>query len=208
MHPRVLRRPYVTTMPDAGVDLRDVQIAARHAHPRTTMRYDRARTNLDRPLPVGTTVRPRSAFEHTIVGWDGVVRHSAVLDPATFRSVFIAVKETSDTAWIALPDTPYPSDPKVLDHTTSNLTRPETASRGRTVVPRQLPAAPAQFRRPPRRTAPAGHRAERPGSGGHGTYLRQPDANHMMINTTPRIEVSTACTQLAQRPGPRIENVQ
>jgi integrase/recombinase XerD len=33
---------------DAGVDLREVQIAARHADPRTTMRYDRARTNLDR----------------------------------------------------------------------------------------------------------------------------------------------------------------
>jgi integrase/recombinase XerD len=33
---------------DAGVDLRDVQIAARHADPRTTMRYDRARQNLDR----------------------------------------------------------------------------------------------------------------------------------------------------------------
>jgi integrase len=32
----------------AGVDLRDVQIAARHADPRTTMRYDRARKNLDR----------------------------------------------------------------------------------------------------------------------------------------------------------------
>ena len=31
-------------MLDAGVDLRDVQIAA----PRTTMRYDRARNNLDR----------------------------------------------------------------------------------------------------------------------------------------------------------------
>ena len=28
--------------------LRDVQIAARHADPRTTMRYDRARKNLDR----------------------------------------------------------------------------------------------------------------------------------------------------------------
>jgi integrase/recombinase XerD len=27
------------------VDLRDVQIAARHADPRTTMRYDRARKN-------------------------------------------------------------------------------------------------------------------------------------------------------------------
>jgi integrase/recombinase XerD len=32
----------------AGVSLRDVQIAARHADPRTTMRYDRARRNLDR----------------------------------------------------------------------------------------------------------------------------------------------------------------
>jgi hypothetical protein len=39
---------FVTTMLDAGVDLRDVQIAARHADPRTTMRYDRARNNLDR----------------------------------------------------------------------------------------------------------------------------------------------------------------
>ena len=34
-------------MLDAGVSLRDVQIAARHADPRT-MRYDRARKNLDR----------------------------------------------------------------------------------------------------------------------------------------------------------------
>ena len=35
-------------MLDAGVSLRDVQIAARHADPRTTMRYDRARKNLHR----------------------------------------------------------------------------------------------------------------------------------------------------------------
>jgi integrase/recombinase XerD len=42
------RHTFVTTMLDAGVDLRDVQIATRHADPRTTMRYDRARTNLDR----------------------------------------------------------------------------------------------------------------------------------------------------------------
>jgi len=33
---------------DAGVDLRDVQIAARHTDPRTTLRYDQARKNLDR----------------------------------------------------------------------------------------------------------------------------------------------------------------
>jgi hypothetical protein len=35
-------------MLDAGVDLRDLQIAARRADPPTTMRYDRARNNLDR----------------------------------------------------------------------------------------------------------------------------------------------------------------
>jgi integrase/recombinase XerD len=47
MHPHMLRHTFVTTMLDAGVDLRDVQIAG-HADPRTTMRYDRARNNLDR----------------------------------------------------------------------------------------------------------------------------------------------------------------
>jgi integrase/recombinase XerD len=47
-HPHMLGHTFVTTMLDAGVDLRDVQIAARHADPRTTTRYDRARQNLDR----------------------------------------------------------------------------------------------------------------------------------------------------------------
>ena len=47
MHPHMLRHTFVTTMLDAGVDLRDVQIGARHADPRTTI-YDRARKNLDR----------------------------------------------------------------------------------------------------------------------------------------------------------------
>jgi integrase/recombinase XerD len=44
----MLRHTFVTTMPGAGVDLRDVQIAARHADPPTTMRCDPARKNLDR----------------------------------------------------------------------------------------------------------------------------------------------------------------
>jgi site-specific recombinase XerD len=48
LHPHMRRHTFVTTMLDAGVDLRDVQIAARHADPRTTMRYDRARNQLDR----------------------------------------------------------------------------------------------------------------------------------------------------------------
>jgi len=40
--------PYVTNALDAGVPLRDAQILARHADPRTTEHYDRARGNLDR----------------------------------------------------------------------------------------------------------------------------------------------------------------
>ncbi len=47
MHPHMLRHKFVTTMLDAGISLRGVRIAARHADPRTTMRYDRARKNLD-----------------------------------------------------------------------------------------------------------------------------------------------------------------
>jgi len=45
--PHSLRHSFITSF-DAGVPLRDVQIAARHADPRTTTRYDRARNNLDR----------------------------------------------------------------------------------------------------------------------------------------------------------------
>jgi len=48
MHPHMLRHTYVTTMLDAGVDLRDVQTVAHHADPRPTTHYDRARQNLDR----------------------------------------------------------------------------------------------------------------------------------------------------------------
>ena len=47
-HPHMLRHNFVTIMLNAGVDLRDVQIAARHAYPRTTMRYEQARGSLDR----------------------------------------------------------------------------------------------------------------------------------------------------------------
>ena len=46
--PRTLRHAFVTAALDAGVPLRDVQEAASHADPRTTIRYDRARGSLDR----------------------------------------------------------------------------------------------------------------------------------------------------------------
>jgi integrase/recombinase XerD len=46
--PHTLRHAFITAALDAGVSLRDVQEAASHADPRTTMRYDRARSSLDR----------------------------------------------------------------------------------------------------------------------------------------------------------------
>jgi site-specific recombinase XerD len=46
--PHSLRHSFITAALDAGVALRDVQEAASHADPRTTMRYDRARGSLDR----------------------------------------------------------------------------------------------------------------------------------------------------------------
>ena len=46
--PHTLRHAFITAALDAGVPLRDVQEAASHADPRTTMRYDRAWASLDR----------------------------------------------------------------------------------------------------------------------------------------------------------------
>ena len=48
VHPHMLRAAFIMAALDAGVPLRDVQIAARHADPRTTTVYDRRRANFDR----------------------------------------------------------------------------------------------------------------------------------------------------------------
>ncbi|MGI9610064.1 MAG: tyrosine-type recombinase/integrase [Acidimicrobiia bacterium] len=47
-HPHMLRAAFIMAALDAGVPLREVQSAARHADPRTTTVYDRRRQNLDR----------------------------------------------------------------------------------------------------------------------------------------------------------------
>jgi integrase/recombinase XerD len=46
--PHSCRHAYVTLALDAGTDIRDVQEGAGHGSPETTMRYDRARGQLDR----------------------------------------------------------------------------------------------------------------------------------------------------------------
>ena len=63
----MLRHTYVTTMLDAGVDLRDVQIAARHADPRTAV---------GGPLGI-VTCGSSSKFIHTIQRRSGAVLSSS-----------------------------------------------------------------------------------------------------------------------------------
>jgi hypothetical protein len=65
MHPHMLRHTFVTTMLDAGVDLRDTQIAARHADPRTTMRYEPAPTSTATPT---TSWPPTCHRAHNVHG--------------------------------------------------------------------------------------------------------------------------------------------
>lgn len=48
IHPHMLRAGFIMAALDAGVPLRDVQLAARHADPRTTTIYDHRRQNFDR----------------------------------------------------------------------------------------------------------------------------------------------------------------
>jgi integrase/recombinase XerD len=48
VYPHMLRAAFIMAALDAGVAPRDVQIAARHADPRTTTIYDHRRQNFDR----------------------------------------------------------------------------------------------------------------------------------------------------------------
>ena len=45
--PHSLRHTFVTLGLDAGIPLRDMQVAARHSDPRITARYDRGRKDFD-----------------------------------------------------------------------------------------------------------------------------------------------------------------
>ena len=49
VHPHILRSAFIMAALDAGVPIRGVQIAARHADPWTTTIYDRRRENFDPP---------------------------------------------------------------------------------------------------------------------------------------------------------------
>ena len=66
--------------------------------------------------------------------FDEVIRNDPASVPASYRPVWIAVKETQARAWICLPDDPYPPHQQTARSFTSPV-----------VVPRQLPTATAGF---------------------------------------------------------------
>jgi integrase len=71
MHPHMWRHTFVTTMLDAGVSRRDVQIAARHADSRIIVRYDRADTR-------GNADVLRSEIDSVLQVYDAVVEPALV----------------------------------------------------------------------------------------------------------------------------------
>jgi integrase/recombinase XerD len=87
--PHTLRDAFITAALDAGVPLRDVQEAASHADPRTTMRYDRARVSTVTP----PTSSPRSSPEPPANTRDG--RNHPRTAPAR-RSTAPSVTESTD----------------------------------------------------------------------------------------------------------------
>lgn len=66
--PHSLRRSFFTACLDAGVQLLEMQVAARRSDPRITARYDRARHNHDRHanhtvgVPRGRSLNPRAVL--------------------------------------------------------------------------------------------------------------------------------------------------
>jgi tetratricopeptide (TPR) repeat protein len=88
-----------------------------------------------------------------VSGWffDEVVRHSPAGDADTYRPIQVSVKETRTTAWISLPDHPFPPakpvDPGAPIFGASNpLPRPRVgATFNELPVPRQLPLAVRDF---------------------------------------------------------------
>jgi site-specific recombinase XerD len=60
-HPHMLRAAFIMAALDAGVRLRDVQLAAPHADPPTTTIYDRRRQNFDRHAATSSSSSLRAA---------------------------------------------------------------------------------------------------------------------------------------------------
>ena len=108
--PHTLRHAFITAALDAGVPLRDVQEAASHADPRTTMRYDRARVSLDRHATyiVGDLHRRRRPIG-TAQHWP---RKSARANPVCVKRGFLGASRRAAGGGRRLVSGPGVADPK------------------------------------------------------------------------------------------------
>ena len=91
VHPHMLRAAFIMAALDAGVPLRDVQIAARHADPRTTTIYDRRRQNFDRRAASRRHVGDRATFESPARYANARWLRAAPPDPSIWRGECCAV---------------------------------------------------------------------------------------------------------------------
>jgi integrase/recombinase XerD len=99
--PHTLRHAFITAALDAGVPLRDVQEAASHADPRTTMRYDRARASLDRHA----TYIAGAARGHHRAAWPAMPGQTASASPPVTRRKWLHA--SANRLWTAsLHDSP------------------------------------------------------------------------------------------------------
>ena len=87
IHPHMLRAAFIMAAL-AGVPLRDVQIAARHADPRTTTIYDHRRENFDRHAAyvVVAFVAGDSCIEMRPIGAYAALRDEAWVTASDSRS--------------------------------------------------------------------------------------------------------------------------
>jgi hypothetical protein len=106
-----LRHAFITAALDAGRPPADVQEAASHADPRTTIRYDRARACLDRhaiyivAASAAGTRTPSAAAPHCR---DGAPQRpgSTLTSAASKRSSLVVTKRDDQTVSV-----PYPAPP-------------------------------------------------------------------------------------------------
>lgn len=68
--------------------------------------------------------------------FEEVVWQNSVVEAATYRHTIVVAKETTASAWISLPDNPFPRDEKTVVHCRNTQLA---------TVPRQLPARPRLF---------------------------------------------------------------
>jgi hypothetical protein len=92
----MLRAAFVMAALDAGVPLRDVRLAARHADPRTTTIYDRRRQNLDRHAAdvvvarcLSSTLRSPPTTMAEVAGMPYEASLRSVLEPAIGASLMV-----------------------------------------------------------------------------------------------------------------------